>query len=153
MKIALFIALGLVAVVLIIFTIYSVKAQSGNVAKGLSSEGLVSPCGDKPNCLSTSDERDGFSFESVAVKNGTTVNGISKALIDGYGPEVMKVEDNYLHLVFRTGIFKFPDDVEFSIKDGQLLIRSQSRAGRKDFGTNRKRMKDLLSTLKSADLI
>jgi uncharacterized protein (DUF1499 family) len=48
----------------------------------------------------------------------------------------------YLHVEFRSALFRFVDDVEFVLDDSARLIhfRSASRTGYYDFGVNRGRM-------------
>ena len=52
---------------------------------------------------------------------------------------------NYLHLIFRTPVFRFIDDVEFFADEEARLLhfRSASRVGYSDLGVNRRRMKKL----------
>ena len=49
---------------------------------------------------------------------------------------------NYLHVEFRSALFRFVDDVEFLIDAdaGQIHFRSASRVGHGDLGVNRRRM-------------
>jgi len=51
----------------------------------------------------------------------------------------------YLHVEFRSTLFRFVDDVEFVIDEPQGLIhiRSASRVGYSDLGANRKRMEKI----------
>lgn len=67
-------------------------------------------------------------------------------------PRVRVVEqrENYLHAVFRSLVFRFPDDVEF-LADGDsglLHFRSAARLGYYDFGANRRRMERLTEMLR-----
>jgi uncharacterized protein (DUF1499 family) len=49
---------------------------------------------------------------------------------------------NYMHVEFRSALFRFVDDVEFLIDPnaGQIHFRSASRVGHGDLGANRRRM-------------
>lgn len=53
--------------------------------------------------------------------------------------------DNYLHAEFTTALLRFVDDVEFQLDAiaGVIHVRSASRLGRSDFGTNRRRVEAL----------
>ena len=53
--------------------------------------------------------------------------------------------ENYIHIEFRTALFKFVDDVEFFFNDSEKLIhfRSAARLGYSDMGVNRKRMENI----------
>ena len=131
----------------------SVIAQSKNTARGLTSDGMPITCGSKPNCVSTSEQRDAYKMQPFEVMEGITIADISNILKEKTSPEVSKIEENYLHLTYRTPIFKFPDDVEFTIQDGKLLFRSQSREGHSDLGKNRSRLNEISTHLRGAGVI
>lgn len=59
--------------------------------------------------------------------------------------QVVRQEGDYLYAVAQTRWLKFTDDMEFWLDREQHVIhvRSASRLGRKDFGTNRARMESL----------
>jgi len=59
--------------------------------------------------------------------------------------EIVAHESGYVWAVFRSALFGFPDDVEFSFDDAAKVIhfRSASRLGYSDLGVNRKRMGDI----------
>ena len=54
--------------------------------------------------------------------------------------------DSYLHLEFRTRLFRFTDDVEFLVDNDEKVIhfRSASRVGYSDLGVNRRRMGEIV---------
>jgi uncharacterized protein (DUF1499 family) len=56
--------------------------------------------------------------------------------------KVISNTDVYIHVEFKSLIFRFVDDVEFLFVDAEHLIhfRSASRIGYSDLGVNRKRM-------------
>ncbi len=55
---------------------------------------------------------------------------------------IVTEEGAYLHVEFRTALFRFTDDVEFVVdpETKQIDFRSASRIGYSDLGTNRRRM-------------
>ncbi len=55
---------------------------------------------------------------------------------------VIEKSTHYLHAEFRSGFFRFVDDVEFYVEaeSGRVHFRSASRVGHSDIGTNRARM-------------
>jgi len=55
---------------------------------------------------------------------------------------------NYIHAEFRSSIFRFIDDVEFSFPTDKNIIhvKSASRKGYYDFGANRRRAERLRVT-------
>jgi len=65
--------------------------------------------------------------------------------------KIVSVEDNYLHVEFRSAIFRFVDDVEFLVvipeeqrpTEQRIHFRSASRVGYSDFGVNRRRMEQI----------
>jgi uncharacterized protein (DUF1499 family) len=59
--------------------------------------------------------------------------------------KIVTVEDNYLHVEFRSAFLRFVDDVEFLIDPEEQLVhfRSASRVGDSDFGVNRDRMEQI----------
>jgi uncharacterized protein (DUF1499 family) len=58
------------------------------------------------------------------------------------GATVVSESPTYLRVEFRSDIFRFIDDVEFFIDAAASVIhvRSASRIGYYDFGTNRRRV-------------
>ncbi len=65
--------------------------------------------------------------------------------------EVLTETDDYLHAVYRTRLFGFRDDVELEQRSeqGQIAVRSCSRIGHWDLGTNRRRLEGLRRRLAS----
>lgn len=63
------------------------------------------------------------------------------------GARIVSAEPDYLHFEFTTLIMRFVDDLEFSIaRNGVIHVRSASRVGHSDFGTNRKRVEAVRET-------
>ena len=105
------------------------------------------PCPDSPNCVSTAatDEEhaiEPYSFDdSVAdakARMVAIVNEMPRTTIVGE-------TDDYLHVEFRSRVFRFVDDVEFFFDEADSLVqfRSASRIGESDMGVNRKRMEEI----------
>lgn len=65
-----------------------------------------------------------------------------KGVVEDMGAEVVKSEPDYLYAQFTTPVMKFVDDVEFWFDPATqaIQVRSASRLGSKDFGTNRSRV-------------
>jgi uncharacterized protein (DUF1499 family) len=61
------------------------------------------------------------------------------------GARVLGQREDYLHAAFETRVLRFTDDAEFWLDRGAGVIhlRSASRIGREDFGTNRARIEAL----------
>jgi uncharacterized protein (DUF1499 family) len=65
------------------------------------------------------------------------------------GAEIIESKADYLYAQFTTPIMKFVDDTEFWYEPTQDLIhvRSASRLGKSDLGTNRKRIETIRKQL------
>jgi uncharacterized protein (DUF1499 family) len=59
--------------------------------------------------------------------------------------EIVAAETNYIHATFKSAVFRFVDDAEFSFDDEKktIEIRSASRTGYSDLGVNRKRVEEI----------
>ncbi|MBA3313734.1 MAG: DUF1499 domain-containing protein [Planctomycetota bacterium] len=66
---------------------------------------------------------------------------------------IVTAEDSYVHAEFTTPVLRFIDDGEFLLDApaGVIHVRSASRLGRTDFGTNRKRIEALRATFEAHD--
>ncbi|MCB9161798.1 MAG: DUF1499 domain-containing protein [Caldilineaceae bacterium] len=109
--------------------------------------GRFAPCPDSPNCVSTqaTDAEHGidpytFTGDAAAAKSAllAVINAMPRT-------KIVAETDDYLHVEFRSRIFRFVDDVEFFIDDGDKTVqfRSASRLGYSDMGVNRKRMEEI----------
>ena len=106
--------------------------------------GRLASCPLSPNCVCTHDAGaqhgivpltfTGNSAEALA-RLKTVLSRLSRV-------GIVTERDGYLHAEFRTLLFRYVDDVEFLIDETAKVIhfRSASRAGRSDFGVNRRRM-------------
>ncbi len=69
-------------------------------------------------------------------------------------PRTQLVEDDgdYLHVEFRSKLFRFVDDVQFVMdrKQSVIEVRSASRLGHSDLGVNRRRMEQLQTAWRAA---
>jgi len=129
-------------------------------------DGHLAPLDGKRNAVSSDTDLEPMSVALWPFKGDRDATRIAlrKAILAHGGAEIVTDNPGYLHAVFTTQGLHFHDDVEFmldgsSLQTGtQLLsdpadwkvhIRSQSRAGRFDYGVNRKRI-DRLSELYNA---
>jgi uncharacterized protein (DUF1499 family) len=66
------------------------------------------------------------------------------------GARIVRFEGDYLRAEFTTPLMQFTDDAEFWLdrEAGVVQLRSASRLGRRDFGTNRKRVETLRARLR-----
>lgn len=65
---------------------------------------------------------------------------------------IVQRETGYLRVEFRSLVFRFTDDAEFSFDDAARLIhfRSGARTGYSDFGVNRARMGKIAAAFRSS---
>ena len=111
--------------------------------------GEILPCEGKPNCISTAGPEEFLaapwqlkgSFEKV------------KDFVKSQEPQILTDQENYLHVVFRSRIYQYPDEVVLKKNGDQILFRSSSRVGYSDMGVNKKRMQDYEVKLRGLGLI
>ncbi len=118
---------------------------SGSRPTGLGArDGKLLPCPSRPNCVSSQapDERHWIAplpYTGPAQDAWSRLTGIVAILPRA---KVMTNSGTYLHVEFRSLVFRFVDDVEFLADDAAKVIhvRSASRVGYSDLGVNRKRI-------------
>jgi len=106
--------------------------------------GKFHPCPKSPNCVSTqsTDDKHKMSPLSYNISLGEAKIKILEIIKSLKRTRIITNTDNYLHIEFRTAVFRFVDDVEFYFDDSEKLIhfRSAARLGYSDLGVNKKRM-------------
>ena len=110
-------------------------------------------CGDKPNCVSTIDQREPYRIAPLMLKPNVTINQIEQVALELPGATTVEIKPTYLHIECTSKVMRFVDDLELKIESQQLIVRSESRIGYSDFGVNRKRTDQLRQLLEKADLI
>ncbi len=143
MKLAAYIFIGLVVLVMLAFIILGKKSQKG-AAPGLV-DGRLAVCSAKPNCVSSEDGTD--AKHKIDPLSGVSILDVQKA-VEGIGGVITSSQDDYFSAEFRSNIFKFVDDVEARQDGANVQIRSASRVGHSDGGANKKRMAALRTALK-----
>lgn len=124
--------------VLILLLVLLVSVGGTSMARSLS------PCPDKPNCVSSLATK--VEQQIAPLKYTGNMERAKKHLlsvIHGFPrTEIIANEESYLHVTFTSFIFRFTDDVEFLFDaDAKLIqLRSASRVGHSDLGANRKRV-------------
>ena len=112
---------------------------------GLSADGRLAPCPDKPNCVS-SQATDAEHAMSPMVRSDPTpevaISRIAERILQMPRTKIVSRKPNYLHVEFRSALFGFVDDVEFYAPAEQKVVhfRSAARLGHSDLGVNRQRM-------------
>lgn len=125
------------------FFILSLLGCSGGSVKNQGAKnGSLAICKkETQNCVSSQNLESDTDHYITPIKTfltkEDTKNKLMRILKNKKSIEIVKDEDDYIHVTFKTSFFKFVQDMEFLITDKQIQIRSESRLGKKDFGKNR----------------
>lgn len=116
---------------------------------------IEAPCPASPNCVSSHSDDPRHRVDPIAF-DGSVEQAMRrlKSIIKGLPrTRLVREQNNYLHVEFRSRVFAFTDDVQFFIpKDQQLIhVRSASRVGYWDFGVNRKRIENIRQAFHDSD--
>jgi len=106
-------------------------------------DGHFVPCPKTPNCVSTMATDEVHRIEPVRY-DGTAAEAMkaARAALESLPrTRILQQDPHYLRAEARTLIFRFVDDVEIYVPEGEGLVhyRSASRVGQGDVGTNRRR--------------
>ena len=117
----------------------------------------LAPCPSTPNCVHTGmrhpDGTEGI-FLRGDIGRRDLVPRIREVVESMPRSTVITATDQYLHVEFRSRIFRFVDDLEVLIAPNrELLVRSASRVGRGDLGVNAARVAELRQRLTEAELL
>lgn len=108
--------------------------------------GRLSPCPDRPNCVSSESAAESARIAPLAF-DGSPEKAWQKLkdAVHELGGKVQKEQPGYLWVTFTTRVFRFVDDAEFRMAptEGVIHFRSSSRIGFSDLGVNRRRMEKL----------
>ncbi len=101
-------------------------------------------CPDRPNCVSSQAVRESQLIQPIKYQ-GTAEQAMAKlvSIIQELpNTHIVERNENYVHAEFQTKWLKFTDDVELLLDKNNktIQVRSASRVGYSDFGTNRKRL-------------
>lgn len=116
-------------------------------------EGLLLPCPDTPNCISSqADAADEEHYaEPILYKGGVKDAQLQVEQFFLAQPDTRVIESQlgYAHIVVDSPLFGFKDDVElyFPEADSVMHIRSASRVGYDDLGVNRERVRQIRDLL------
>jgi uncharacterized protein (DUF1499 family) len=104
------------------------------------------PTPKSPNCVSSRAEPSDRQHY-IRPFEGTTLARVHEVVSQMPRTEVKTHENDYLHVVFTTALFRFRDDVEFEVEGDTVHVRSASRVGYGDLGANRKRVEAIRRAL------
>ncbi len=109
--------------------------------------GRLRACPNSPNCVVSENSNAGHAIDPIPFKGVPEVTMARlSSLLDRYpGCRIVEQRSGYIRCEFRTRICRFVDDVEFRIdaEAGLIHVRSASRLGYSDLGTNRRRVESL----------
>lgn len=109
-------------------------------------DGRLRPCPSSPNCV-CSEASDSHAIAPLRILDDPQFAWMRlKALVSELPrTRVVTSTDDYLHVEFTTALMRFVDDVEFLLdaEQGVIEVRSASRIGHSDLGTNRKRVESI----------
>lgn len=116
-------------------------------------DGKLAACPETPNCVSSQATDPNQKIEPMPFNgpSNETISKIKETVALNWPRATLISETNrYLHYEFKSLIFRFIDDVEFFIDDKSSVVqfRSASRVGHSDLGINRKRMNQIVESLK-----
>jgi uncharacterized protein (DUF1499 family) len=135
------IVMGFIALRLIVFAI------SPRAIKVRPNGGRLPECPDSPNCVSSQAERADQKIDPIKYSGPMEEAKLRMRLvIDSMpGAKVLQEDRLFMHVEFQTLVFGFVDDVEFIMDDAHKVIhvRSASRLGYSDLGTNRRRVEKI----------
>lgn len=114
------------------------------------------PCPNKPNAVSSMAPQDDAIHYIQPINYGSISTDkakekLHKALKSQQRTRLITENDHYIHLTFKTPLMRFTDDIEFYFPDDEPIIhmRSASRIGYSDWGTNRKRLEAIRSAFET----
>ena len=99
----------------------------------------LAPCPSTPNCISSTSPGETL----LLLKGSDPLKTIEIFFKENYRTKVIRKDENYLHLVVSTPLFRFKDDLEFLVKKQGVEFRSASRVGYSDLGKNKERIDHL----------
>ena len=136
---------GVLALVLVVAGCTSAPAgDSGEVL-----DERFAPCPDSPNCVSSFAEDELHAIEPLPLPSRQPMDTLQEIVASMPRTTIVTVDGDYLHVVYRTLVFRFADDVEFRIDEaaGVIHVRSASRVGYGDMGVNRNRVEAIRDRL------
>ena len=113
--------------------------------------GMLQPCPSTPNCVSSSNTHsEALSPISLDVPPAVAKEALIEIINSLPRTTILKQDDDYLRVEFKTALLGFVDDVEFLLSsDGdnttRIDFRSASRIGYSDLGANRSRMEQIIT--------
>lgn len=132
-------------------------ATTASSELGVMNDGKLSPCPTTPNCVSSDATDDARSIQPLVLKRSSEAawQALISYLNNDSGYTIITQGRVYLRAEARTPLFRFVDDVEFHLRpeQGQIAMRSASRIGFSDLGTNRRRLEGVRRALREMGVL
>ncbi|MGH8550970.1 MAG: DUF1499 domain-containing protein [Methylococcales bacterium] len=140
------------ALCLALMPMQAISQPENNKVPAMNSKTLPR-CPDSPNCVSSQADA-GKHFVEPLVYAGSGQVAFAKlkeTIANLPDTRIVQSGDSYLRAEFRTRWLKFTDDFEAILDERQAVIhiRSASRVGYWDLGTNRKRIESIRALMPS----
>ena len=107
-------------------------------------ERSLDPCPKTPNCVSSLAPEDDRTHHVAPIPFSVDRGEAMEAVIAAVGTlertTIIEQDDDYVHAVSASKVFRFKDDLEVVIGDDRIDVRSAARMGSYDFDANRKRV-------------
>lgn len=123
----------------------------------MSESDPLAPCPNRPNCVSSAASDPRHAVAPMQLAGDSDMEWDEVRMMVGRLPRsrMVKATDRYLHVILRSRVFGFIDDLELKLdpQSSVIAIRSASRTGHFDFGVNRRRVESLREQLTADALI
>lgn len=124
---------------------------------GLTKEDKLAACPESPNCVCSDTDGSSHGIEPLIIE-GDPLAAWATLLgwLENQPRFTITVrESNYIRAEARTALLRFVDDVEFHLRPqtGEIAMRSASRVGYSDMGTNRRRLESVRTALAEAGVV
>lgn len=114
-----------------------------------TSENFDFSCPSSPNCVSSLAGDEDHKIEPLKYTGSANdaMDRLEKILNGMKRSKILLKDDNKIHAVFTSFLFRFKDDVYFQVNDAEkkIDIKSASRVGYSDLGVNKKRVEEIRS--------
>ncbi|MDC0335942.1 DUF1499 domain-containing protein [Pseudodesulfovibrio sp.] len=131
-----------------LIALFALSACSNKTPDNLGlKDGRFAPCPETKNCVSSQAIDDIHKVAPIKAHGSTEVvmTDLSDAIESMFGSKVVVMNDTYLRAEYTTRYMRFVDDLEcyYDEPNGIIHVRSASRVGYSDLGSNRKRIEEL----------
>ncbi len=135
----------------LISSLWALNASAGPSAETIAN-GRLAPCPGSPNCVSSQATDPGHLIAGLSLAGdiATQHTTLLSVLAGMPRTEVKEKTANYIWVTFTTRVMRYVDDVEFLLAEGKPVeVRSASRVGHSDLGTNRRRVESIRAALEN----